>query len=116
MGGREILVALRDGAEKSIAVAVPCAAAGIIIAMGDMGDSAVVLVENAHRKLAQEQCGLQSGHIHSMAELVEPAAPSAAVTPGAAFARRLSDLARKRRPTKTPHLDPELQAMPRPIR
>ncbi|HKP64187.1 MAG TPA: CusA/CzcA family heavy metal efflux RND transporter [Polyangiales bacterium] len=26
--------------------------AGIIIAMGDMGDSAVVLVENAHRKLA----------------------------------------------------------------
>ena len=28
--------------------------AGIIIAMGDMGDSAVVLVENAHRKLADQ--------------------------------------------------------------
>ncbi len=28
--------------------------AGIIIAMGDMGDSAVVLVENAHRKLAEQ--------------------------------------------------------------
>ena len=27
--------------------------AGIIIAMGDMGDSAVVLVENAHRKIAE---------------------------------------------------------------
>ena len=31
MGGREILLALRRGAEQSIAVAVPCAAAGIII-------------------------------------------------------------------------------------
>jgi TRAP transporter 4TM/12TM fusion protein len=31
MGGREIVRALQDGAEKSIAVAVPCAAAGIII-------------------------------------------------------------------------------------
>jgi TRAP transporter 4TM/12TM fusion protein len=31
MGWREVLQALRDGAEKSIAVAVPCAAAGIII-------------------------------------------------------------------------------------
>jgi Cu(I)/Ag(I) efflux system membrane protein CusA/SilA len=28
--------------------------AGIIIAMGDMGDSAVVLVENAHRKIADQ--------------------------------------------------------------
>jgi len=31
MGWREVLVALRDGAEKSLTVAVPCAAAGIII-------------------------------------------------------------------------------------
>ncbi|MBI2897918.1 MAG: efflux RND transporter permease subunit [Deltaproteobacteria bacterium] len=31
--------------------------AGIIIAMGDMADSAVVLVENAHRKLAEEGAG-----------------------------------------------------------
>ncbi|MBM4439786.1 MAG: TRAP transporter fused permease subunit [Candidatus Rokubacteria bacterium] len=31
MGWREALVALRDGAEKSLTVAVPCAAAGIII-------------------------------------------------------------------------------------
>ncbi|MBI2204386.1 MAG: TRAP transporter fused permease subunit [Candidatus Rokubacteria bacterium] len=31
MGWREVLVALRGGAEKSLAVAVPCAAAGIII-------------------------------------------------------------------------------------
>ncbi|HVQ76230.1 MAG TPA: TRAP transporter fused permease subunit [Candidatus Binatia bacterium] len=31
MGPRELLIALRSGAERSIAVAVPCAAAGIII-------------------------------------------------------------------------------------
>lgn len=33
MGGKQILQVLRDGAEKSVAVAVPCAAAGIIIGM-----------------------------------------------------------------------------------
>jgi Cu(I)/Ag(I) efflux system membrane protein CusA/SilA len=48
--------------------------AGIIIAMGDMGDSAVVLVENAHRKLAAE--GTKRPRVDLVIEAAQELGPS----------------------------------------